>query len=101
MIKLLEGSSPGAIGGLVFVFLSTVGFLVGTMPPLHAATKVVACYDQPLPGPENTLNPHAPKDKQVQDTAKVCDVVVFPDAPAHLRDRGPITDHRHDVRAIA
>jgi hypothetical protein len=99
--KFLEGSTTGGLVGLIFIFLSTVGFLVGTMPPLRAEVQVPACYKVPMPGPENTLNPNAPKDKQVQDTTEVCDIVTFPDNPAHVGDLSPVTDYHHDPRAFA
>lgn len=76
---------------LVIVTLITIAFLWATMPgPARGETlQVPLCYSKVLPGTEHTLNPNSPKDKQVQERAKVCDYVLTVDGRQHRID--PIT----------
>jgi hypothetical protein len=71
-------------------------WLAAMLSPVPAET-IVVCAPMSLPGKENTLNPNAPPDKQVQDTIKVCAQITVPDKPW----TGPITDYHHDPRAFA
>lgn len=67
---------------------------------LTQAKLVTVCTKYPVPGIAHTLNPHAPKDKQVQERINFCEQVTIPDPPAWLDHMTPVTDFRRDPRAF-
>lgn len=95
-MKFLRRAAVVALG-MPLAFCSSGAPAFAAVP----TNTVEACRQVPLPGTENTLNPHDPPNRRVQATVMGdCVAVTFPD-PTHQFDRSRITDFLHDVRTIA
>lgn len=74
--------------------------VLAATPMQLQAKNLVVCEKVSLPGKEHSLNPNAPKDKQVQEKVNVCETVTVPDPPVWENEINPITDFKHDPRAF-